>query len=227
MKQVKITDRNIMFTRPMTQDYDSNLGLILGVRHNFIIDTGMGSGSVAPILEYIANDEKPLIVINTHSHWDHVWGNSVFESGLIISHTLCRTLMEKRWSDDVRRNIGFVDGKVNMCVPNMVFDTSLHFSDDGVSIFHTPGHTADCVSIYDSVEKVLYAGDNIGDTDENIVPWIDTDVTTFRNLIETYKKLDFDFCVSGHNKPQTKAVICRMESALAGAWEKQNSLVSF
>lgn len=28
----------------------------------------------------------PGIVINTHGHWDHFWGNQVFESSLVIGH---------------------------------------------------------------------------------------------------------------------------------------------
>ena len=106
----------------------------------------------------------------------------------------------------------------------MVFEDSLCFPDDGISIFHTPGHSADGISVYDSVEKVLYAGDNIGDTEESIVPWIETDMETFQVLIETYKKYDFAFCISGHNKPQTKSVLDRMEFALADAWKKQNEV---
>lgn len=104
----------------------------------------------------------------------------------------------------------------------MVFEGSLCFPGDGISIFHTPGHSADSISIYDAVEKVLYTGDNIGDTEKNIVPWIGTDHETFRRLIETYKKYDFDFCISGHNKPQKKDVLTRMEFALDDAWKKQN-----
>ena len=63
LKPVKITNRNIMFTEPMEQDYDLNLGLIMGTKYNYIIDTGLGSGSVAPILEYIRECTRPIIVI--------------------------------------------------------------------------------------------------------------------------------------------------------------------
>ena len=103
----------------------------------------------------------------------------------------------------------------------MVFDKSLYFPDDCISIFHTPGHSPDCISIYDAVDKILYAGDNIGDTEDEIIPEIDTNLETFRCLIETYKQYDFECCISGHNKPQKKAVLARMESALQDAWKKQ------
>jgi len=223
MKPIKITDRNIMFTQPMTEDYDLNLGLILGLRQNYVIDTGLGSGSVAPILDYIGNDGKPIIVINTHFHWDHIWGNWVFGDSPIISHTSCRELEDKCWDDALRENAKYVDGEVRKCLPNMVFDKSLYFPDDRICVFHTPGHSEDCISIYDEVDKILYAGDNIGDTADAIVPWIDTDMATFECLIETYKRYDFDICISGHNKPQRKSVLARMESSLLEAWEIRNS----
>jgi len=223
MKPVRITKRNVMFTEPMGEHYDLNLGLILGVKNNYIIDTGLGSGSVRPILEYIGDSSKPIIVINTHCHWDHIWGNWVFEKSLIISHKLCRDLEDKYWDEAVREFSGSIDGEVRKCLPNMVFDGFLSFPDDGISIFHTPGHSEDGVSVYDSVDKVLYAGDNIGDTAEDIVPWIDTDMGTFQKLIDLYRAYDFEHCISGHNKPQTKNVLARMENSLAAAWKKQTA----
>jgi glyoxylase-like metal-dependent hydrolase (beta-lactamase superfamily II) len=224
MKTTKITDRNIIFAEPVDGIYNETcIGLILGKKNIFVIDTGFGSGSVAPVLEYIGNDTRQIIVINTHCHYDHIWGNWMFEKNLIISHPLCRELEDKHWDDAFRDFSDSVNGEVRKCLPNMVFEGNLCFPDDGVYIFHSPGHSADCISIYDSVEKILYAGDNIGDTDKHIVPYIDTDIETFQKLIEIYKKYDFNVCLSGHNiNPQTKEVLTRMESALQEAWKKQN-----
>ena len=224
MKPVKISNRNIMFTEPMGGEYDLNLGLILGARHNFIIDTGLGSNSVAPILEYIGGDPKPIIVVNTHCHWDHIWGNWVFKDRLIISHTTCRELADKHWDDVVKDFSAYIDGEVHKCLPNLVFDGSLYFPEDKVSLFHTPGHAPDGISVLDEIDSVLYAGDNIGDTEEQIVPWIDTDLETFRRLIGIYNGVNFDICISGHNKPQNKSVIARMEAELDNAWKRQNGI---
>jgi len=223
MKPTKITNRNIMFSQPMNADYDLNIGLILGEKNNYIIDTGIGSGSIVPILNYIGDDAKPIVVVNTHCHWDHIFGNWVFENSTIISHKLCREMIDAvNWSEAMQQLSGRIDGKVRKCLPNMTFEGSLYFPEDNIRIFHTPGHSADCISVYDAADKVLYAGDNIGDVDDEIIPWIDTDMETFAQVIETYKQYDFDVCICGHKKPQTKAVLARMESALASAWQKQN-----
>ena len=221
MKPIKITDRNVMFTQPMNERYDLNMGLILGKKHNFIIDTGLGSGSVKPVIEFIGNSKKPVVVINTHYHWDHVWGNFMFKDSLIIGHPLCCKLQDKHWDEMVKDNRSAIDGEMRKCLVNITFEGTLHFPDDEITIFTSIGHSGDDISVYDTVEKVLYAGDNIGDTEDEIIPWISTDFETFKSLIELYKKYDFDYCIAGHNKPQTKEVLARMEAALSDAWDKQ------
>ena len=50
----------------------------------------------------------------------------------------------------------------------------------------------------------------------------DTDIISFQRLFETYRQYDFNFCLSGHHKPQTKDVLSRMEAALPEAWRKQH-----
>ena len=219
MKPVKISSRNVMFTEPMGSEYDLNMGLLLGVKRNYIIDTGLGSNSVRPVLDYIGDDKKPIIVINTHCHWDHIWGNWVFADSLIISHKLCRELEDKYWDDALRDFAASIDGEVRKRLPDFVFEGRLYFPEDGVCIFHSPGHSPDSISVFDEFDGILYAGDNIGDNDDKILPWIDTDRETFRDLLEVYGKYDFDFCISGHNKPQPKSVLARMAAALEVAGE--------
>jgi glyoxylase-like metal-dependent hydrolase (beta-lactamase superfamily II) len=225
MKPVKITERNIMFTQPMGKAYNLNTGLILGDKYNYVIDTALGSGSVQPVLDYISENGaggKPFAVINTHCHWDHIWGNFVFCDSIIIAHYKCRELMDKYWDDAIRDYGSDVDGEAHKCLPNLViYNESLYFPDDGIKITYTPGHSIDCVSVFDEKEKILYAGDNIGDTESDVIPYIDTDIETMAKTIEVYKGIDFATVVSGHNKPQGKDVIAKMEAALAEAWKKQ------
>lgn len=40
------------------------------------------------IKEYLLNQivSKELLVFNSHSDWDHIWGNCVFESAEVIGH---------------------------------------------------------------------------------------------------------------------------------------------
>jgi glyoxylase-like metal-dependent hydrolase (beta-lactamase superfamily II) len=169
----------------------------------------------------LRGDGKPVIVVNTHHHWDHVWGNWVFEDSLIIAHAKAREMIDRPWDEELRRNAHYLDGKTRKCLPNLLFEEKLCFPDDGVSLFYSPGHTIDGVSVYDHADRVLYAGDNIGDTDETIVPYIDTDLETVKKMLDLYEKYDFEVCVSGHNKPQGKNVLGAMRAALEDRWKEQ------
>lgn len=223
MEAIKLTSKNIMFTEPMGSFYSLNIGLIIGKQYNYLIDTGIGSGSVQCIQEYLKDDSKPVVVINTHHHWDHVWGNHVFKDSIIVSHRLCRELLDEYWDVMIKENTTSVDGYVEKCLPNLVFEEGISFPTDNIEVFFTPGHSTDCISIYDRDDKVLYAGDNIGDTKEVIVPYIDTDIEVMRRTIKKYEGYDFEICISGHNKPQTRNITTLMENALESCWERQLS----
>lgn len=209
MKIEKIKNRNILFKFPVT-DWDLNIHLIMGNKHNYLIDTGLGSLSVAPILEYIKGDRKPLIVINTHHHWDHIWGNHVFGDCPIISHTLCRQIILEQWEETLSKNKRFCFGEVELCLPNLLFDDALYFPDDKIKVFYTPGHTVDSISILDEEEKVLDVGDNIGDNLDEIVPNVDTEKQVYIDTILKYQAIDFDTCVSGHNEVLEKEIFNRV-----------------
>lgn len=198
MKIEKLTNRNIVFKYNMAE-WDLNIHLIIGNKYSFIIDTGLGSMSTAPIKEYLKSNPNPIIVINTHYHWDHVWGNSSFGECTIISHKRCREMMESRWDDMFRKQKQFIRGEVQKCLPNLVFEDSLYFPDDKIKLVYTPGHTADCISVLDEEEGIINTGDNIGDTIDDIVPSIETDREVYMKTLKKYQCMDFDTCISGHN----------------------------
>ncbi|SHJ31068.1 Glyoxylase, beta-lactamase superfamily II [Geosporobacter subterraneus DSM 17957] len=205
MKVQKVKNRGLLFT--YSNDWDLNLYLIRGNRYNYIIDTGLGPLNVAPIKENIKDDKKQLIIINTHFHWDHIWGNSAFDNSVIISHKLCREMIASNWEQMLQKNGRYAQGEFQMRLPEVVFEGELYFPEDKIRLIYTPGHTIDSISVLDEEEKVLNAGDNIGDTMEELVPSVYTDKQTYLETLYRYNDLDFDTCVSGHNVILEKKVI--------------------
>jgi glyoxylase-like metal-dependent hydrolase (beta-lactamase superfamily II) len=181
--------------------------LILGNKHNFLIDTGLGSLSVEPVQEVLNNSLKPLVVINSHYHWDHVWGNGVFKGSTIISHNLCREILEQKWEKMLEENGRYIFGTIEKELPNLTFQNELYFPEDKIKIFFTPGHTADSISVLDEQEKILNVGDNIGDNLDEIVPGLECEKDIYLNTLNIYKSIDFDTCVSSHNRLLGKDVI--------------------
>lgn len=193
----KIGTRSTLFTFGVTE-WNLNIQLIEAEKYNYLIDTGLGSGSVLPIIQHIKN-KRPIVVINTHYHWDHVWGNWMFKDSLIVSHSLCREITERKWEEMISKNGRYISGEARMLLPNITFNRDLKFEEDGIRLVFTPGHTEDSISVLDEVDKVLNAGDNIGDTPEEIVPSLDCPKEEYLRSLEIYENMSFLKCISGHN----------------------------
>ena len=81
-----------------------NIGVVLGEEGVLLIDT-RESHEAAGILahELRALTSMPVRwIINTHRHWDHVFGNAVFPDATVWGHRLCRRAM--RDNPDQHRN---------------------------------------------------------------------------------------------------------------------------
>jgi len=202
--QVKaIKNRCIMFSRKI-DDWDLNAYLIKGEKHNFIIDTCLGSVDFNFIKKF-ADRRKQTLIINTHYHWDHIWGNT--KKYPVIAHSLCRKIILEKWDEMLGKFGQYANGKIEKALPDITFDSELYFEEDKIKLIYTPGHTIDSISVIDEMDKVLFAGDNIGDTVEEIAPIIYCEKSLFLETLRLYEKLDFDTCVSGHNTVLKKDVI--------------------
>ncbi len=209
MKIKKIHNRSILFTyegKDIPSGWDLNIQLIKGSHCNYIIDTGLGSLSVAPIKEMIKSDAKPTIVILTHHHWDHVWGNGEFRGCTIVSHALCREMMLRKWDEMLQKNGGYVRGNAELVLPNMTFDHELHFPEDRIRLVYSPGHTVDSICVLDEADRVINVGDNIGDNMDEIVPDLTCEKDVFIQSLAVYQAMDFDALISGHNIVTDKGI---------------------
>ncbi len=56
-----------------------NTGLVVGTGRALVIDTGCGPRQAREILAAVRGvTDLPLVVVNTHAHYDHYFGNAVF-----------------------------------------------------------------------------------------------------------------------------------------------------
>ena len=185
------------------ESYLTNVFFIEHESKIFIIDTFCGSGSMEPILNRVNNNcvNKQVVVINTHFHWDHVWGNCSFKEKNIISHEMCRNLLDKLWEVQINKNKKYIIGIAEKCLPNITFKEKIMFNDEGIELFHSPGHTADSISIFDHNEKVLYVGDNL---EKPIIYVENADITTYINTLRNYLNYNPKKIVAGHTLDLTK-----------------------
>src|SRR6478736_5683829 len=63
----------------VTEGSKLNTGLIVGTERAMVVDTGCGPRQGREILDAVREiTPLPLVVVNTHAHYDHFFGNAVF-----------------------------------------------------------------------------------------------------------------------------------------------------
>lgn len=161
----------------------------------YVLDTFCGSAAMAPVWAQLRAAGKPPVVINTHFHWDHVWGNCAFRGFPILSHALCRDTLARDWDAPFAENCSFLLGRADPCLPTVTFEDRLALHEDGLLLFHSPGHTRDCVSVFDRRDGTLYAGDNL---ERPLVYVEQPDLALYRATLEGYLALRPKRIVGGH-----------------------------
>lgn len=173
----------------------------------FLCDTHCGPLSMDPIKQYIAEQglaHKELFIFNTHSDWDHIWGNCAFDDVFIIGHTTCRQRMEER-SDQLKMIPSeYQKGAVEIRLPNLTFDNTLTFEDDNIVFSYAPGHTV-CSSIcLDRKDSVAFVGDLV----ERPLPYVlYHDLKQFIASLEKIKHLSAQTIISAHSGIVTETLI--------------------
>jgi glyoxylase-like metal-dependent hydrolase (beta-lactamase superfamily II) len=76
--------------------YDQGIVAVLGGDTALIVDTRTTLAQAREILDDLSDLGSPRvgIVVNTHGHYDHVFGNAVFRPAVIWGHERCRTMIE-------------------------------------------------------------------------------------------------------------------------------------
>ena len=104
-------------------------------------------------------------VINTHYHADHTQGTYLFPHAQVVSHRLCRELL-----DTVGRE-GLAEAQmqlpelteVELVLPDMVYEDgvmNLYIGGKTVQLHHFPGHSRDISAVFVVDERILFASDN-------------------------------------------------------------------
>lgn len=205
MKIRNIGSRGILVTFDDLLDTEfsctSNIYIIKGEKENCVIDTFLGPKIMGQTMKEIGiSMDTVKYVINTHSDWDHVWGNSYFTKALVIAHE--KLLEAKDSGEDFEELLKFASGKIKLREPDITFDSRLFLNDLKLELFYTPGHTADSISIYDPVDKILIVGDNAEDP---IPSFIDpVFVEKHLNSLESYLEMEVEYIIPGHGEIMTR-----------------------
>ena len=198
MKIQKVGTRGFLFS--FDDPYFTNIYVINGDNYLFIIDTFLGPEPMMEAFELLQKEDikdKKIVVFNTHYDYDHIWGNQLFENTTIISHALCKQILEESGEEDLKKYESHKKGDVRLVLPNTIFTDKYLYPEEGVEFYHSPGHTEDSSSCFDSIDKVLIVGDNL----ESPFPYIRImNIPDYISSLKEYLTRDAAIIISGHDE---------------------------
>ena len=182
----------------------------------FVIDTLMRPQDMRPVLELLAEraGSRRMVVVNTHHHWDHVYGNAAFAHTDIVAQRACPRLIQAQLgSADESLQLPPPEG---VPLPNITFGDRLTYSDAGESVhlIHTPGHSEDSLVVFLTESRLLLGGDTVEWPLPNFAQrdgmreW----VRTLRQL----KQLPVDLVAPSHGPAMGKEIIDANERYIVG-----------
>ncbi len=189
--------------------------LVTGKDKALLFDTGLGIARMRPVVERLT--QLDVLVVNSHSHYDHVGGNFEFDTISGIDHPFTRKKSSGRSAEEVKE---FVTGDwMAKPVPDGIDVTDYRiqpyaltgFVDDGtvidiggrqLEVIRTPGHTPDSLCLIDRENKLLFTGDTF-----YLAPlYAHLEEANFANYRDSVNRLvalepEIDMLLTAHNVP--------------------------
>ena len=180
-----------------------NAGAVIGQDWAVVIDTLAFPEETLAIREFIEDELKRKVryVINTHYHADHSWGNCFFPGAYVLSHALCRDMLEKIGAASLETAIEMdsVFQKTQIVLPHLTLDTGvleLIVGDKTLRFVELPGHSPDGIGVYVVEDEVLFAGD----VWMPIPHIVDGDAQVMRESLNKIDLMTLENVVQGHGE---------------------------
>ena len=189
-----------------------NIWHVKGRNYDLLIDSGMG---LRPLKSELAQlTDKPITVISTHCHFDHIGGAHEFDCRL--GHRLEADIYENPNSENTATT-GFVRAETFKALPFEGFrveDYSVKpapltgYLDEGdvidlgnrsFQVFHLPGHSPGSIALLDQKSRILFSGDVVYDGDLYDTVY-HSNREIYRESLQRLRELDVETIHGGHDR---------------------------
>jgi glyoxylase-like metal-dependent hydrolase (beta-lactamase superfamily II) len=191
--------------------------LVLGDKKAALIDTGNGIGNIKALVDRLT--DLPVMVLNTHTHGDHIGGNHLFDEILVYETEFSKKRAEK---GQTKEQMGhYLDGDMVWKPLPDYFDPEnwkinpfkvTRWLKDGdkidlggrtLEVIHTPGHSPDSVCLLDRDNKLFWTGDSFYPAPI----YIYAPTTNLDQFIESFTKMVsfspyYEQVLPSHNEPE-------------------------
>ncbi|MEP0069474.1 MBL fold metallo-hydrolase [Pyruvatibacter sp.] len=139
--------------------------LLIGSERALLIDTGSPAGKIAPVVASLT--DKPVSVISSHLHYDHVGNHDAFDTILMpdLPH-LRERVPDGVFTPTSNEHLGFVEGYDVPSWPVAGWwapDTEMDLGNRQVTLLSIPGHTPESIAVWDKQADQFFMGDYSGD----------------------------------------------------------------
>jgi glyoxylase-like metal-dependent hydrolase (beta-lactamase superfamily II) len=148
--------------------------LILGKDKALLFDTGMGLDTISAVVKELT--KLPVVVLNSHTHPDHIGGNNEFSHILAMDTRYTRI---NAASGYLHNDVKWEVSPASFCLFRLPHEDTAHyyikpfkvsqFIKNGyminlggrkLQVIATPGHTPDAICLYDKQAGYLWCGDS-------------------------------------------------------------------
>jgi glyoxylase-like metal-dependent hydrolase (beta-lactamase superfamily II) len=145
--------------------------LIVGRNRAMLFDTGLGIGDLKAVTAQLTR--LPIVVLNSHTHDDHVGDNWQFDTVYSMDTSFSRN-SARGSREDAQNEIkaGEICGALPSGFDRNAYATRpwkiaawihdgsrINLGDRSIEVLATPGHTPDAISLFDRGHGLLFTGD--------------------------------------------------------------------
>lgn len=176
--QVSQVAENVHAIREPHHDQDVLSYFIQGQNTDVLIDSGMGLADISRSEPLARRDpQKELLILLSHTHWDHMGGAATFSNVGIIDNLYERVRLETGWRSGEMPGFDrkyFIDIEIpdsyspdKFEIPGTPPSQVLHDGEridiggDTLQVISTPGHTTGSTSFYLERKRFLFTGDTL------------------------------------------------------------------
>lgn len=194
-------------------------GAILTAEGAIVIDTLPFPTETRQIVRFVEERHGLPVrfVVNTHYHADHTYGTCLFDDAHVMSHALCRELLDGPGRDALiaAQRTSRELAPVTVRLPDLVFDEGyahLHLGGVTLRMWRTPGHSLDSIVCLVEEEQILFAADTMMP-----VPFFaDGDWGDYVRSLNSLRGGEFETIVQGHGEVILRGEVeSRIEDDLA------------
>jgi cyclase len=224
-----------VFARVGVHPLQPNSGIVIGESGVLVVDSGYSAAAGRELLADIRRiTPKPVThVVISHHHFDHAWGNEVFDQATVVGHVNARSMMlgetdsykqrmiayapvSSQWYGLTANDLAYQLAETRITPPDTSYEGRMTADLSGrhVELLHFgTGHTTGDTLVYLPESEVLFGGDLICN---HVLPnAMDGDPLHWPDVLKQVDQLEIDAVVPGHGSVGDRSVVGEFSRCLS------------